>query len=47
MFQKAIAEAGLGDRIAHVEHGDTYTFDAPADRTQSAADERHTRRRYG
>lgn len=31
-FKEAVAEAGLEDRVAYVEHGDTYRFDVPAAR---------------
>jgi L-ascorbate metabolism protein UlaG (beta-lactamase superfamily) len=29
-FKDAVAQAGLEDRVAYVEHGDTYGFDVPA-----------------
>lgn len=31
-FEAAVAEAGLEDRVAYVDRGDTYTFEVPADR---------------
>lgn len=31
-FEKAVSEAGLEDRVAYVEHGDTFRFDVPAAR---------------
>ena len=35
-FKKAIEEAGLGDRITYLSHGETYNFEVPADRSQAA-----------
>ena len=35
-FKKAIAEAGLADRITHLSHGETYNFDVPAGRSRAA-----------
>lgn len=31
-FEDAIAEAGLEDRVAYLDHGDTYAFEIPAGR---------------
>ena len=31
-FQRAVAEAGLGDRVAYLDRGDTYRFEVPAER---------------
>ena len=31
-FKEAVSEAGLDDRVAYVEHGDTYRFEVPAAR---------------
>ena len=33
-FQAAVAEAGLQDRVAYLDRGDTYQFDVPAERRQ-------------
>jgi L-ascorbate metabolism protein UlaG (beta-lactamase superfamily) len=35
-FKKAIEEAGLGDRITYLSHGETYNFEVAADRSQAA-----------
>lgn len=29
-FKEAVSEAGLDDRVAYVEHGDTYRFEVSA-----------------
>ncbi len=31
-FQRAVTEAGLGDRVRYLSHGDTYEFEVPAGR---------------
>ena len=35
-FKKAIEEAGLGDRVTYLSHGETYNFEVAADRVQAA-----------
>lgn len=35
-FKRAIEEAGLGDRIVYLSHGETYNFEVPAERSQAA-----------
>lgn len=35
-FKRAIEEAGLGDRITYLSHGETYNFEVAADRVQTA-----------
>jgi hypothetical protein len=35
-LQKAIDEAGLGDRVTYPSHGETYNFEVPAERLQAA-----------
>jgi L-ascorbate metabolism protein UlaG (beta-lactamase superfamily) len=31
-FRRAVAEAGLEDRVAYLDRGDTYDFEVPAER---------------
>ena len=31
-FKRAVAEAGLDERVKYLNHGDTYTFEVPEDR---------------
>lgn len=31
-FEEAVAEAGLEERVAYLDHGDTYTFEIPSER---------------
>lgn len=31
-FEKAVAQAGLEDRVAYLDHGETYSFEVPAGR---------------
>lgn len=35
-FRQAIEEAGLGDRVTYLSHGETYNFEVPAERLQAA-----------
>lgn len=35
-FRKAIEEAGLGDRVTYLSHGETYNFEVAADRVRAA-----------
>jgi L-ascorbate metabolism protein UlaG (beta-lactamase superfamily) len=35
-FKRAIEEAGLGDRITYLSHGETYNFEVAADRVHAA-----------
>ena len=35
-FKKAINEAGLGNRVTYLSHGETYNFQVPANRSRAA-----------
>jgi L-ascorbate metabolism protein UlaG (beta-lactamase superfamily) len=43
-FVKAVEEAGLGDRVAYLRHGETYDFEVPAALRQARPLERAARR---